>query len=217
MILPLLGAGPAAAVPPDGCVVCSEYRSPVPGQPGGRIRWVFSRDDERHRFTVRDRGKIVGLRAAVSYDDHGRLTGMTVIRQVRGRPVVDEQVTGGGEQILILQDSMLPLDWFNCPLKPDSELAGKEIVLRKTIGRTGFVSRLLVQCREISFSDAVAAGMLNDDNRTLAAGKKLYLRQALKLESDERRVPVLRQLWAEDAGFWLYEEREGRRSWRCRP
>ena len=210
-----LVAGPAAAVPENGCMVRSAYRSPVAGQPAAEVKWVFLQGSDPRRFLVRDTNNLVGARAELDFDEQGHLSGLTVARQVRGRPVVDVIITEAGNRQLILQDSLLPLDWFNCPPLPEANPAGTEMVTREKIGRAGFVRRLRLRCREMTLADAVAAGMVVDDNREFAAQKKLYLREALARENGQW-VPVLRQLWTADDGFWLYEEKEGRRSWLCR-
>jgi hypothetical protein len=204
-------------LPAAGKAVHSEYRSPVPGASVRTVRWRFLEKAKNGAriLLVRDQDKKLGTWAELQFDEHGKLSRMKIFRMVRGRLQVDEDYSGLEKQALVLPDSLMPLDWFNCSLRQDAEKAEKKLTLSRKIGKACFVTHLMVRCREISFPEACSQGMIADGNRELARSRQLYLREAFaELKDGLSPEPVLRQLWSEGSGFWLYEEKGNRRSWR---
>ena len=208
----------AGPLPAAGKVVRSEYRSPIPGTSARVVRWRFLEkpgNDGRMILLVRDWDKKVGTWAELQFDDQGTLSRMKIFRVVRGQVLLDEDYNGLEKQALVLQDSLMPLDWFNYSLQQDSGKPEKTFSLSRKVGKARFVTRLKVRCREISFTEAFSQGMIAEDNQDLARGKRLYLREAFAVSKNGLSPePSLRQLWSEGGGFWLYEEKGSRRSWR---
>jgi len=201
-------------------VVRSEYRSPFPGDSVQEVKWRFTPDlslssSGGERYLVRDEESRVGAWVELIYVSPGTLKGLTAFRLIRGKPVVDFTLAEAENRGVVLVDTVIPADWFNCSEPFRFDEGEKRFKIREKVGSMRLVSRMIVRCREISFDEAVSRGMVSDDNRKLVREERLYLREAWQVLADSEKL-VLRQLWSQSDDFWLYEEKGNRRSWRCR-
>lgn len=217
----LLGAGGlpglATAEKVDTWVVRSEYQSPIPGRDKSTVWWQFERQILAHGeelVAVTDLNQRVRTRAELYYNQNNALSQVDCYRQLRGEEICDARLYDTGAPVLINQ-SLVPGDWLNreLPFVPRPEVG--EYVVKEMIGTTGFSSRLLVQEREMALSEARSNGMIGSDNEALLQKQGLYLVTVRKIIESRPDTVLLRQLWAVGDNFWLYEEKEGRRSWRC--
>jgi hypothetical protein len=185
----LVDAGPASIE------IRSQYRNPSTQQWYQETNWNFRlQDDLQYAVFRNDEKKPTML---LTYSNTGRL--------VR----IDDFLTGmenrnvGKNTITLSWGFPIPFD----DLRPGS--SGKHVeTIHKQVGDTRFAYQIIKETRLISFDDAVAQGMLSRRQKTVYPG-------TLKLITIWHDQNVLvRQLWAEGAGWWLYEDTDTRRSWR---
>jgi len=208
----------AAAEKNQTWVVRSEYQSPIPGKEKSTIWWQFERQilvNGEARVVVTDLEGRVQSRAELYYDLNDALAQADCYRQRRGEELVDARVYDVTVPVIINQ-SLVPGDWLNREQPFAARKKADEYLIKEQIGTTVFSSRILVTEESVSYSEALAAGMIGSDNQGLVQGKTLRLVTVSKLMRTEAELsPLMRQLWAVGDSFWLYEEKAGRRSWRC--
>ncbi len=208
----------AAAEKNQTWVVRSEYQSPIPGKEKSTIWWQFERQISAKgeaRVLVTDLEGRVQSRAELYYDQNHELAQVDCYRQRRGEEIVDAQVYDVTAPVIIDQ-SLVPGDWLNREQPFAAQGNAQEYLIKEKIGTTVFSSRILVTEASVSLPEALAAGMIRSDNQGLAQGQLLRLVTVSKLMGTETELsPLMRQLWAVGDSFWLYEEKAGRRSWRC--
>jgi hypothetical protein len=212
----LATALPTLAENDSSWIVHSEYQSPVPGREKSTIWWIFKASEselgERQVF-VKDYNARVQCRAELYYDQNNNLVQVDCYRQGREEEVCDA-VNYDAVSPAIVNQSLVPGDWLNreLPFAPQNKAC--EYLVKEKIGVTIFSSHIKVVDEVVTLAEARALGMIKADNENLVQGQQLYLVSVKKVEGLEL-VPVMQQLWAAGDRFWLYEEKDGRRSWRC--
>ena len=197
--------------------IVSEYQSLVPGRPANTVFWNFSEEplaDGGNMIEVRDRDQKMGCRVELYYNDCQALVQADVYREVRGREVCDARQYLAGKPAL-LNHTIIPGDWLNRPLPFIAESKKRVYVVYEQIGTARFADYLEVQEKPISFAQALADGMLRVDRQDgLSEPEKLYLVEVRRGRRGEYQELILQQLWVEGDQFWLFEAKNGRRSWR---
>ena len=217
LLLGIVGsANLAAAEKTQTWIVRSEYQSPIPGREKSTIWWQFEQQILAHGevlVVVTDLDQRVRTRAELYYNRQGALSQADCYRQRRGEEICDARLYDTGAPVLINQ-SLVPGDWLNheLPFVPRAEVG--EYSVKEMIGITGFSSRLLVQEQEMGLAKARSAGMIGSDNEALVGNQNPYLITVSKVTGSRSDAVLLRQLWLVGDNFWLYEEKEGRQSWR---
>ena len=200
----------------ESWVVRSEYQSPVPGRGKSTIWWRFESRyfaNGEAQVAVSDVNGRIKARAEFYYDQAKGLVQVDCYRHLRGEEICDARIYDAGAPV-IMNQTLIPGDWLNReqPFAVREEV--KEYLVKEKVGVTGFSSRLSVQESELSLAEAIASGMVEADNELSGQGKRLRLVTVTKVMGLREEV-LMRQLWAVGDDFWLYEEKGGRRSWRC--
>ena len=197
--------------------VVSEYRSLVPGRPSNTVFWNFTEEilvEGGTMVEVRDRDQKMGCRAELFYNESQALVQADGYREVRGSEVCDARQYHAGKPA-IMNHGIVPGDWLNRPLPFIVESKKREYIVCEQIGTARFAEYLEVQEKPISFAQALSAGMVRADLQDgLQEAEKLYLVEIKRRSGKDRMELLLQQLWAEDDRFWLFEAKNGRRSWR---
>ena len=208
-------SGVAAASERDLWEVLSRYQSPVPMQPESEVKWLYEKKIAGNNMTtvsVSDSSNRLLCRIEMRYNENSLLVGAESCRIIRGKEVCLEKEYEAKTPALLNQ-TLIPGDWLN--LDPQDLAAGDWVQSRKVkdrVGNTSFVDYLTIKKKAVTLEQALVSGMLNRENRQFAENKRLYT-LSLSRGEGENSQPILRQLWAKDAKFWLYEEKDGRRSW----
>ena len=209
---------PAEAEDGAGWVVRSEYQSPIPDRGKSTIWWRFvsriSASGEA-QVAVTDLNERVKTRAELFYNQENVLLQVDCYRHRRGQEICDARLYDAGAPV-IMNQSLIPGDWLNRQQPFAVREEASEYIVKERVGITVFSSHLLVTEKEIGLAEARSSGMIESDNEALGRDKKLRLVTVSKvMGADEERILLMRQLWAVGDSFWLYEEKAGRRSWRC--
>ena len=213
-------SGLTAAAAEDGVtrLIRSEYQSPIPGREKSTIWWHFARSTTASGDTqvlVTDRDLRAQTRAELYYDQENALLQVDCFRRRRGQEICDARIYDGSAPVIMSQ-SLIPGDWLNrqLPFVP-REKVGKYLV-KEQVGVTVFSSRLQVTEKDVELVEACNRAMINSDNQALVQKRRLRLVTVNKfMGAGEDEIVLMRQLWAVGDSFWLYEEKGGRRSWRC--
>ncbi|MCK5681317.1 hypothetical protein KAI46_10960 [bacterium] len=211
----ILFCGLAAASESVMWEVLSRYQSPVPMQPESEVKWLYEKRvfaNNVATVSVRDSNNRLQCQLELRYNENGSLVEAVSCRIIRDEEICREKNYEADEPVLLNQ-TLIPGDWFN--LEPQSLVDCDWLQSRKVkdrVGAVSFVDYLTIKKEAVTLGQALAGGMLNQENRQFAENKSLYTLSLLRGEGEKRSL-VLRQLWAKDATFWLYEEKYGRRSW----
>jgi len=199
-------------------VVHSEYQNPVPGSAKSTIWWRFERQilaNGEARVLVTDLDGRVQSRAELYFDQNHALAQVDCYRQRRGEEIADARIYDIAAPVVMSQ-SLIPGDWLNRQQPFIARNLPHEYLVKEKIGTTVFSTRLLVTEEGVSLSEALAAGMIRSDNQGLVQDQVLRLVNVSKIMGTKADLsPLMRQLWVVGDSFWLYEEKAGRRSWRC--
>jgi hypothetical protein len=211
--------GLAEADAAQSWVVRSEYQSPIPGRDKSTIRWHFERRVSAQgevRVLVSDFDGRVQSRAELYFDRNHALVQVDCYRQRRGQEIVEARIYDI-KAPAIMNQSLVPGDWLNRELPFIVREKANEYLVKEKVGAAVFSSHLLVTEESINWAEAQAAGMIGSDNHDLVASDRpLRLVTVSKIiDARTKAIPLLRQLWAVGDSFWLYEEKDGRHSWRC--
>lgn len=197
--------------------IVSEYQSPFPGQPLNTVFWDFievALADGGTMIEVQDRDQKMGCRAELYYDEKQALVQADAYRNVRGDEVCDARRYSAVKPA-ILSYSLVPGDWLNRSLPFAAVSEKREYAVYEQIGTARFTANLEVQERPVSFAQALSSGMIrNDLQGGLVKAEKLYIVEVKRRGGGGRLELVLQQLWMEGDRFWLFEAKNGRRSWR---
>lgn len=196
-------------------LVKSEYISPAPGQGKTILVWEFESEllpDGDRVVSVRERDNRARCRAELFFNSEDNLVQTDCYRTVRDEELVNSHRYVAAKPV-IMSHTIIPGDWLNRKLPFAAETEVDEYVVYDQIGNARFANYLGVSDKLITYSEAVAAGMIRGEQKNIAKQKKLYVAE-VKRNSGERSDLLLRQLWQEGDNFWLFEEKGGRRSWR---
>ena len=194
--------------------VLSRYQSPIPMQPESEVKWQYKKEMVGNIATVSvsDVSKRLQCRIKLRYDEDGSLVWAESCRVIRGQEICSQKEYKVKVPALLSQ-TLIPGDCLN--IDPQALAAGdwvKPCKIEDRVGATSFVDHITIKKEAVSIEQALAAGMLIQQNRQFAENKKLYTISLSRGEVESDGL-VLRQLWAQDAKFWLYEVKDGRRSW----
>ena len=194
--------------------VLSRYQSPVPMQPESEVKWQYVKEMEGNIATVlvSDVSNSLQCRIKLRYNENGSLVWVKSCRIIRGRENCLEKYYESKVPALLNQ-TLIPGDCLN--MDPQDLAAGdwvKSCKIEDQIGGTSFVDYLKIKKETVTLEQALTGGMLNQQNKQFAENKRLYILSLSRGEVENSGL-VLRQLWAQDAKFWLYEEKDGRCSW----
>ncbi len=213
-------SGLTAAVAEDGVtrLIRSEYQSPIPGREKSTIWWLFASSTTASggtRVLVTDRDLRAQTRAELYYDQQNVLLQVDCYRQRRGQEICEARIYDSSAPVIMSQ-SLIPGDWLNrqLPFVPREKVG--EYLVKEQVGVTVFSSRLQITEKEIELDEACNLAMINSDNQALVQERRLRLVTVNKvMGAGEEKLLLMRQLWAVGDSYWLYEEKGGRRSWRC--
>ncbi len=192
--------------------VRSEYTNPLPGSSKTVVIWDFKMhklQNGKSVITVFDNEHRLETAAELLVDAGGGLRQVKCSRLVSGKKV-NVVVDCDPLKPALINQTIIPVDWLQ--ISGDGNLSNK-FVLREKIGGKTFSYHLQIKEKKISFSEAEAEGMLTKDDFYLAGAPELRL---LTVERDfgDYKKEVLRQLVGDSEGFWFFEEKGTRRSWR---
>lgn len=195
--------------------VCSEYSSPFPGGSKSVVVWHFvmgKLQNGKSQVTVSDREQHSRARAELFYDSQECLERAVCIRFQQGAEI-EEAVSFDPLKPALIKQTIIPVDWLN--ISWEKIVAGDigEFIVKERVGNSQFSTHLKVSTIKLSRTEAEAQGMLLEYNRKLAGGVGLRLVEVAQILGPNSKI-ILRQLWGDAQEFWLYEEKEGRRSWR---
>ena len=196
-IVLLPASGPAEVFPIS---VRSVYLNPRTGQWGKEVTWTFTRiGQDLAQVTP---GKTQYPVVLLQYDQSGRLKGVEKLIGRGGRAIRVNEVRSG--PIILSEGFPVPYD----DLAPhDGEM--NEAVIRKQAGGVTFSRTVTREVREIALDMAVAENMVEGQTAQDLSGQVLKL-----ITITKGGELVARQLWAEGALWWVYEETAVRKSWR---
>lgn len=194
--------------------VLSQYHSPVPMQPESEVKWLYEQrvDNNITTIAVSDYDHRLQCRAELRYNESGSLVWVNSCRIIRDKEVCRVK-NYEPQKPALLNQTLIPGDCLN--LKPQNLVDGdweEYTQVRESVGAASFIDYLTVKKESVTFEQAQAIGMLNQKNEHFAKTENLYTLSLLRGEKSQSEL-VLRQLWATGAHFWLYEEKDGRRSW----
>lgn len=140
--------------------------------------------------------------ALLSYDANGAL--YQVEKRIwQGKhyvPIIEKRTSS-----LLLSDGFpIPYDYL-APFQDVSET----VEIKKHAGGLVFKKTYQRHTESVDFNDALASGQLSDAMAEIYAGKRFHMISVFKGDT-----LIVRQLWPDKAGWWVYEETPLRRSWR---
>ncbi|MBN2705178.1 MAG: hypothetical protein JXR89_01910 [Deltaproteobacteria bacterium] len=205
----------ASELPYKYVTVRSQYQSLVPGQVPTTRYWRFEWSQvkgEELRLLILDHLKSGIPAGEMLFDQSFTFLGLSSYRYVKGKRVEETTKAISGLPLLA-EHTTTPGDWLvrGIPYVLEPGLSEK-FAAKVEIAGYAFATEMLLESREISFTEAQSLGMLNDSNSKFLDNQKMALLTVKKIVEKESEV-VVRQLWCEGSNFWLYEEKAGRRSW----
>lgn len=218
LLIPVLYSVTVAAEENISFTVVSEYQSLIPGRAGNLVYWQFKEKNlgaDGFEVEIEDRDQKVGCRAELYFNPNRDLVQADCFRWVNGKEICSADRYEAAEPV-ILSSTIIPGDWLNRPLPFVYKAGKRKFITHEQIGTTRFATYLTVQERRVSFKNAVSAGMIRDDLQASSAiSDSLCLVEiTVNGATGSKAKVLLQQLWAEGDMFWLYEAKEGRRSWR---
>lgn len=195
--------------------VHSAYQSVLPGSRISLTEWNFSykyQEDGTFQVMITDSNRKIQCRAIIFYDKNRRLVKADCFRTISQKEECDTAIF---DPLMpaVLDQTLIPGDSLNCNITTLNCNQDRQCVIKRRVGDiVVFVDKLLLKKEMISIEEAVSQGMLNEKNLAFVSAEPLYVLSLFREESDGK-VLVLRQIWQAGAKFWLYEEKNNRRSW----
>lgn len=199
---------------PSQWTVKSLYFDPIGNRWQNEVHWTYRLDGHGDVFTVSvdDDAQRLGLSAVMTFNHAFALVQLVRDNQM-GNKRYRLQRTFDVEKPAIVEDALVPCNWLNRPA-PWNFLAPQEYSTTETVSeKNRFVTRIRVVSEPILAADAVARGMMTADMATALSTERLTMVTVAKLKPGRPAQIIVRQLWAPDHFFWLFEETPSRRSY----
>lgn len=203
-----------AVAMPSEWRVRSVYKDPMRQTWSREILWHFSATALTGgvRVVVRDAGDRLALEGEMGFDDNNKLVRLVRTSRVRQNPYVLEQ-DFDADKPAVVADALIPCNWLNHENPWDVD-EPREYSVTKTVGaKSRFTTRIRVRSESVSVSEAVAAGMVANDAAGNLSTQQLTLVTVEKIKPSGAAEPMVKQLWAPEIFFWIYEETPSRRSY----
>ncbi len=218
LLIPVLFSNTLAAAENVSYTVVSEYQSLIPGRVSNVVSWQFTESgvgENGFEVEIEDLAQKVGCRAELYFASNRVLEQADCFRWVNGEEICSAN-RYEVDKPAILSSTIIPGDWLNRPLPFVYNAGKRKFITYEQVGTTRFVTYLMVRDRRITLQEAISAGMIRDDlNMDSAVSGPLYLVEITANSGNGGQEKVLlQQLWVEGGVFWLYETKDGRRSWR---
>lgn len=178
----------------------SVYFDPQTGRWDREVTWVFSRETEGSINVCPEGTERPVVRLEYGRDGSLKLVEKFVRRGDTRKLIVDRPASS------IVLSGGFPVPYDELAAHDEGVV---EVVIRKRAGGSVFSFKISKVTRKIGLDEAVARNMVGGEQVDNLKGKALKLVTVTK----EGRF-LVRQLWAEGALWWVYEETAVRKSWR---
>ena len=190
---------------PRSVTVTSVYWDPVIKTWGNETEWVFwLSGDLQKKADYKLKVKRKGTESPVILLQYGSDRKLQkTIRYLRDHGRLRKIINSYSEMIVLSEGFPVPYDY----LAPD-DMDLKQIVIKKKAGGAVFSYQVEREINDFSFDRALQEGMIKEEIKNLVMRKNL---KWIEVKKDGKLL--VRQLWAEDFPWWIYEETPYRKSW----